>query len=57
MSKVIHFEIHADDPQRAIRFYSSAFGWKIDRWGGPMDYWLVTAGAEGEPGINGAVMP
>ncbi len=22
-----------------------------------MDYWLVTAGPEGEPGINGAIMP
>jgi predicted enzyme related to lactoylglutathione lyase len=57
MAKVIHFEIHADNPQRAINFYSKAFGWKIDKWGGEMDYWLVTAGAEGEPGINGAIMP
>jgi len=57
MSKVIHFEINVDNPERAIKFYSSAFGWKIDKWGGSMDYWLVTAGAEGEPGINGAIMP
>jgi predicted enzyme related to lactoylglutathione lyase len=58
MSKVVHFEINVDNPQRAIKFYSSAFGWKIDKYGGgQMDYWLVTAGAEGEPGINGAIMP
>ena len=58
MSKVIHFEINVDNPERAIKFYSSAFGWKIDKYGGgQMDYWLVTAGPEGEPGINGAIMP
>jgi len=57
MSKVIHFEIGVDNPQRAVKFYSSAFGWKIDKFEGSMDYWLVTAGAEGEPGINGALMP
>ena len=27
---VIHFEIPADDENRAREFYSSAFGWKID---------------------------
>jgi predicted enzyme related to lactoylglutathione lyase len=57
MSKVVHFEINVDNPQRAIKFYSSVFGWKIDKYGGSMDYWLVNAGAEGEPGINGAIMP
>jgi uncharacterized protein len=57
MSKVIHFEINVDNPERAIKFYSSVFGWKIDKWGGSMDYWLVTTGPEGEPGINGAIMP
>ena len=58
MSKVIHFEINVDNPGRAIKFYSSAFGWKIDKYGGgQMDYWLVTAGPEAEGGINGAIMP
>ncbi|MBX4196444.1 VOC family protein [Candidatus Pacearchaeota archaeon] len=30
MDKVMHFEIPADDPQRAQKFYSSAFGWKAN---------------------------
>ncbi|UCF70534.1 MAG: VOC family protein [candidate division WOR-3 bacterium] len=55
MPRVIHFEIYADDPGRAIRFYSSLFGWKIEKWQGPLDYWLVYTG-EGEPGIDGAIM-
>jgi predicted enzyme related to lactoylglutathione lyase len=32
------------------------FGWKIQAWGGPGPYWLVTTG-EGEPGIDGAIAP
>ena len=55
MPRVIHFEIPADDPERAVDFYKKVFGWKIDKWGGPVNYWLVTTGEEKEPGINGAI--
>jgi len=55
MPKIIHFEIAVDDPDRAIKFYQSVFNWKINRWGGPADYWLINAGEESEPGINGAL--
>ena len=55
MPRVIHFEIHADDPSRAVKFYTEVFGWKIEKWQGPMDYWLVYTGKE-EPGIDGAIM-
>ena len=56
MPRVIHFEINADDPERAVAFYQKVFGWKIQKWEGPADYWLVTTGEEGEPGINGGIM-
>ena len=56
MPRPIHFEIHVDDPQRAAQFYSSIFGWKIEKWNGPEDYWLITTGADSEPGINGGLM-
>jgi uncharacterized protein len=56
MSRVIHFEIPANDPERAANFYKKAFGWKIERWPGPMDYWLVTTGTDGTPGINGGLL-
>jgi len=55
MPKVIHFEIAAEDPERAKAFYEKVFGWKIKKWGS-MDYWLITAGKKKEAGINGAVM-
>ena len=29
MPRVVHFEIHADDPERAINFYKSVFGWEF----------------------------
>jgi predicted enzyme related to lactoylglutathione lyase len=56
LPKVIHFEIPATDTKRAVAFYGKAFGWKINRFGmEQMDYWLVTAGEDAEPGINGAI--
>ena len=56
MSRVIHFEIPATEPERAAAFYGKAFGWKFDKWPGPMEYWMVTTGKESEPGINGGMM-
>jgi predicted enzyme related to lactoylglutathione lyase len=56
MSRVVHFEIPATDPERAAAFYSKAFGWKIEKWPGPMDYWMVKTGDEKAPGINGGLM-
>ena len=56
MSRVAHFEIHADDPARAITFYENVFGWQFSKWGGPQDYWLVKTGEPDQPGIDGGMM-
>ena len=56
MPRVVHFEIYADEVGRATKFYSDVFGWQVHKWDGPEDYWLVFTGAEGEPGIDGAIM-
>jgi predicted enzyme related to lactoylglutathione lyase len=55
MPRVVHFELAVDDPERAVNFYRSVFGWQIDKWSGPTDYWLVTTGESSEVGINGAL--
>jgi predicted enzyme related to lactoylglutathione lyase len=55
MPRVVHFEIACDQPERAREFYREVFGWKIDKWGGPFDYWLASTGEAGEPGIDGAL--
>lgn len=31
MPRVVHFEIPADDPGRAVKFYESVFGWQIQK--------------------------
>lgn len=57
MSRIIHFEIPADNPERASAFYAKALGWEFSQYPGPMKYWLVRTGAEGKPGIDGGMMP
>ena len=56
MPRVVHFEIHAADPNRAVNFYQTLFGWSFQKWEGPMDYWLVTTGPNDQPGINGGLV-
>ncbi len=56
MGRVVHFEIHCGDLDRAERFYTEVFGWRIDHWeGAPIDYRLITTGPDEQPGINGAL--
>jgi predicted enzyme related to lactoylglutathione lyase len=55
MPRVVHFDIDSDDPERAAAFYNGVFGWKVEKWEGPMDYWLITTGSDDEPGINGGM--
>ncbi|HEY2105705.1 MAG TPA: VOC family protein [Candidatus Binataceae bacterium] len=57
MPRPIHFEIPAENPERAMQFYSNVFGWKFNKWAGPMDYWVISTGQAGEPGIDGGLMP
>ena len=56
MPRVVHFEIHADQPERAVRFYKELFDWQFHKWEGPMDYWLIVTGPDGQPGINGGLI-
>src|SRR5690242_12386695 len=55
-ARVVHFEIHASNPDKAIEFYSQLFGWKFQAWGPPGMYWLITTGDDKEPGINGGLV-
>lgn len=58
-NRPVHFEIHADDPERAAKFYTDVFGWEITKWDSPqMEYWMVmTAPKESkEQGINGGLL-
>ncbi len=55
MSKVVLFEIPADDPERAVSLYRSVLGWESSQFG-DVPYWLVRTGGEGEPGADGAIL-
>lgn len=48
---VKHFAIHADDCQRARRFYEATFGWTFEPWG-PPNFWLIRTSPDG---IRGAL--
>ena len=56
MARVTHFEISAENIQSAVEFYSNVFDWQIEKWDGPVDYWLIKTGEDSEPGIDGALM-
>ncbi len=55
MGRPVHFDITAEDPDRAAAFYKTVFGWQMDKWDGPMAYWMVTTGPDSSPGIHGGM--
>ena len=50
MARVVHFEAHAENPDRAMEFYRSALGWQFQKWNGlagvrsPVDVFLTSRG-------------
>jgi hypothetical protein len=55
---IMHFEIPADDVERAKTFYKRLFGWKFESYPtspGEDEYFMVMA-KDGENGINGGLM-
>ena len=62
---IVHFEIPADQPERAARFYRELFGWDIQRWEGSaeetegmadyrpenFEYWMVRTVPTDEHGM------
>ena len=57
MARIVHFEIHAENPDRAIKFHSVVLGWEFNKWDGPIPYRVVKTGPDNEPGINGGLLP
>lgn len=56
MATVVHFNVHADQIDRAKSFYEQAFGWKFTALPEPMNYYLIeTTGANGQKGIGGGL--
>lgn len=59
MSRVVHFEVQADDLERARAFYGAVFGWEFQDWSsaaGGSPYWGIVTGPDDQPGINGGLL-
>ena len=60
MPTLAHFELPADDIERAKKFYTNLFGWKIEKWEGlvnNMEYWTInTTDDKGNKGVGGGMM-
>jgi len=54
-NRVVHFEIPSDNPEKAISFFQTVFGWSFQKFG-TEEYWLANTGDENTHGINGALM-
>lgn len=52
MSAIVHFEIPFDEVERAKKFYTELFGWKIEKFAPGMDYWMIQTQA----GVGGGMM-
>jgi predicted enzyme related to lactoylglutathione lyase len=55
MSRVIHFEIHATEPEALVAYYEALLGWTFEHQEG-IEYWLIRTGSDDEPGINGGLL-
>ena len=56
MPRVVHFEVHASEPERLVAFYQRLFDWKFEPWGPPGTYWLIRTGSAEQPGIDGGLL-
>ena len=52
MNRPVHFEFHVPDVQTALKFYADVFGWKSQRFPGPMEYYLLFTGEAIKLGID-----
>ena len=56
MPSVVHFEITADDLERAIKFYTNVFGWQIRKQTGKRVIGLIESNSEPKQRITGALV-
>jgi predicted enzyme related to lactoylglutathione lyase len=59
MSRVVHFEIQAEDVERAKSFYAAVFDWSFEDYSNVTGstYWGIVTGPADQPGINGGLLP
>jgi predicted enzyme related to lactoylglutathione lyase len=57
VARVVHFEFSVPNPEQAVAFYASVFGWSIQKLPDPVRYWQIrTADAPARQGIPGGIV-
>ena len=60
MPTIVHFELPTDDLERAKKFYTELFGWKMEKMDDPstgMEYWIInTTDDKDNKGVSGGMM-
>jgi len=55
-SSIVWFEIPADNPERAKKFYGSLFGWNIKLFPGMKEYWHIDTGGSDDTPDGGMIV-
>lgn len=55
MSTIVHFDVPAENIDRAKKFYAELLGWKFESWPGMEYYLITTTNLEGVPGVGGGM--
>ena len=56
MATIVHFDLPAEDLDRAASFYGKLFGWKFERMPGPIEYFgITTFDEQGKPSLGGGM--
>ncbi len=56
MPTIVHFDIPADNLERAKKFYKDLFDWEIESVPGPMEYYnIATKNENQEAGVGGGM--
>jgi predicted enzyme related to lactoylglutathione lyase len=54
-NSIVHFEIFAENVERARKFYEQVFGWTFEV-GGPPDFYFISTGPETDRGLTHGLM-
>jgi predicted enzyme related to lactoylglutathione lyase len=55
MPRVVHFELPTTNIELSKKFYETVLGWKLEKYGGPVDYMMIMTGDPKTPGIDGGL--
>jgi len=57
MHRFVQYELLAEDPARAARFYRQVFGWRVEKWAGPWNSWMITTGPGADEKAGSGLSP